>query len=304
MNKILSPGDVYKTPGIGYMRILMADSIYLQYEAMDYTGWNKSNKLNAHLSFYGLSVNYFWAVEPEYLSNESYTEEEINIIRPDLPLSLGRSKKYNWRDLTSITSDNFNSYFSPRTILSLDCKKIFVYPKGPKGGRLKQVAITPDNSRSIEFWELISKIALIQNTANADLVGGTGLFRLGSFQKYPTFVIDDYYFGDVGAYKQKEEGFDWVSYLAEQKNRKPFFSYEKVNEDGEYRVNFDPNQVTLGSDVFAVQSNFKGKIVIQFTVEKAQHTFNLNGLQPATYYLGFLNKDGRFSTHQSMIYGY
>lgn len=219
MNKILAPGDVYRTGKMGLKRILIADSIYYLYEAMDFRGWDKSTFLNVHLSFHGEGVKFFWANEPEYLRNEPFSEQEIDIIRPDLPLSIGRTKKYDWKDITSLSpSELINAYGSLMNSV-FNCNKLYVYPKGPKWGRLKQVLITADNNNSINFYELITKAASIQSALNVNLRGGTGLFRIGVFKKCPTFAIDDYYFGDIGTYKQEEEGFDWVTYLTKYKNQ-------------------------------------------------------------------------------------
>jgi hypothetical protein len=213
MNITLKTGDVFKSKHVSLLRVLIVDSICFLFEEHDITGWNKSNKLTKHLTFYLDGIKPFLAYHPTFIRNEPFTKEETDIIRPDLPLSIGRTSKCNWKDVHSMSQNDFESLFSPKSGESFLCEKIYIYPKGPKGGMLKAVPIMPDNKNSFTLKEILQKAASIQIESNPNILGGMGLFRAGVKSKYPTYMIDDYYKGEFQVYKLEEEGFDWEKYF-------------------------------------------------------------------------------------------
>lgn len=304
MTNKLKIGDVFYQKVYQKLRVLVVDSTYFLFEANDVTGWNKSNKLNSHLSFYGSGVKAFFAHHPTYLGNEPFTQHEIDIIRPDLPLSIGRTKKCDWKDVPLLKQNEFEDIFGPDLNEAFNCPKLFLYPKGPKGGRLKEVAITADNNHSFNLKELITKAACVQMEHYQSISRGLGLFRIGIRSKCPTFCIDDYYFGDAEIYLKEEEGFDWEAYFTSVKERKPFFTYEKLDTHGRYQLNFDSKQVAIGRDVFAVKSALSNKIVIQFQIENEIGQLDLSGLPVAIYYFGFIDEQNIFQTHFSISHVY
>lgn len=305
MNNKLNVGDVFLVGKYQIHRVIMADSIFFYFEGWDSMGgWDKARYLNSHLTFYGSGVKAFLARNPTYLRNEPFTQVETDIFRPDMPLSIGRTKNCDWNDVPDLDQEGFESLFGTAAQDILNCPKLFVYPKGPKGGRLKEEVIIPDNHHSFMLKELLTKAANIQIKHNEGITGGLGLFRAGIRSKCPTFYIDDYYFSDSQIYKKEEEGFDWKAYFESVQNRKPFFTYDKTDNTGEYQVLFDHNQVVIGEAIFAVKSDLTNKIVIQFKIEHERAVFNLSGLPATTYYLGFLGDESVFQLHESLSFGY
>ncbi len=304
MIKKLNIGDVFQIGKNQFHRVLMVDSIYFYYEARDFAGWNKTNTLNSRLTFYGTGVNAFLARHPTFIGNEPFTQHEIDIIRPDLSLSIGRSNKCEWRDLPSMKKNEFENLFGLALNDIINCPKLYIYPKGPKGGVLKEELILPDNKLSFTLKELITKAALVQSKNNQSITGGIGLFRAGVRSKCPTYYIDDYYFGESGIYKRDEEGFDWERYFKLDRERTPFFTFEKVDSIGKYKVIFDLKQVLIGRDIFAVKSVITGKLVIQFQIQDKMISFDLNGMSPGTFYLGLVDENNIFHTHYSITHGY
>ncbi len=212
----LKSAEVYLNPKDNLLyRIIMADNIFMYAEVYMNGEWSTIMNIHKKNTFYGTSVDAFLARHPQYLRQEPFSKEEFAILRPDLPLSIGRTNRFDWLDIINPGVENLEMILFELFPFDLKVEKIYVHPLGKNGGRRKEVEILPDEKGNFRVAEIILKSAKIQNESFSEIKEGIGLFRFGVKNKYPTYVIDNYYFSNSDAYVKFDEKFDWEAYFKE-----------------------------------------------------------------------------------------
>lgn len=125
---------------------------------------------------------------------EKLTEEQFNVLRPDLPLRIGRFKEVNWKEEVFESIDLFNKHFKERkedhTIEFLDCEQIWLYSINTDNKLKKEILIESDDKK-ISIDDILFKANKIMTT-KSNKFEGIGVYRLGIEKGIPSYYIGGY----------------------------------------------------------------------------------------------------------------
>ena len=191
----LRVGNVYLINNIFYIRVLAFDSVRVFFEKLDsFTEqWGVSSNLRLKYIFYGMASRKISSPSVKYVRFEKYSDLQLNIIRPDLPIGFARDPSLSWSEL--IESDDMETLLNSSSINTEEifhCDEFYLHPEGPKGGFRKGERIVVD-AGGITYLELIRKAANIQRQVFPYESKGIGIYRMGLQSKKPTFYIGDYF---------------------------------------------------------------------------------------------------------------
>jgi hypothetical protein len=178
-------------------RVVAFDATLVLYDAWlsDVPGWGLDS-LNGTASYYALPTSMVLH-RGNYLRTEDYTSEERLTHRPDLPLSLARSKHLDWPMSSPATEAEFPGPLLDAQagegvqVHSLNAAQIYIIPFGPKGGNKAPVLIEAKNGISFAVEELLWQGAQHQSRhlGKKKLTDGVGIYRSGIKDKIPTYYL-------------------------------------------------------------------------------------------------------------------
>lgn len=117
------------------------------------------------------------------------SEEERAVLRPDLPLRLGRNASASWH---ALRPGAIGEMLGNAAQSILPARKLLLQPYGKKGGRLKCVPIQSESESGFTLLEVFRLATEIQNTAHTHPSRGIGIYRLGFEKRTPSYYIGEY----------------------------------------------------------------------------------------------------------------
>ncbi len=193
----LKIGGVYQTNlSDSPVRILGFDEKKVFYDVWWSIGdWCCRVSLRSKVSFYRTSVQIFLATA-ELIRVDALNENEISIIRPDLPFVTLQFDSINWTSKNYSTIELFkNEFINLKINLNKYGKvyipKVVLIPFGVKGGRKKASVVEAINGEYFESIELLWNAHNIQSThiTERSLEKGIGIYRLGFEKGMPSYYI-------------------------------------------------------------------------------------------------------------------
>ncbi len=169
------------------LKIIGFDDLEVFYDAYwEHDGsWTIASNLDKKCSFYRAPRNLF-NDKAELVDFKGFSEEEQNILRPDLTIRTARIKNASWTD---------SSFSLPEIDFQMDLiktEKIWLYPYGPKGGTKRGKIVSAENGECFGTTELISKAQDIQLNVNSNPSMGIGIYRMGIERQIPSYYIGEY----------------------------------------------------------------------------------------------------------------
>jgi hypothetical protein len=141
-----------------------------------------------------------WPIHHEFTTYEfqylmPFTDQELQILRPDLPISIARIKELSWTQSILHNEEEVSSFLrkSNGAILQekMDSSRIMLMPFSSKGGPKPAKLITAKNGKYFTAVELLVKANAIRAMVNDTTSIGVGIFRAGIKSKLPLYYIGD-----------------------------------------------------------------------------------------------------------------
>jgi hypothetical protein len=190
-------GAVFQTEwDSGPLRVIAFDEEVVMYDCWwpHIPGWG-IDSLNRTISYYRLPTSLLLS-KGKYLRTEAYTEAELSIHRPDLPLAFARFAGLEWPAECPATPEEFpnSSLACPddQSIQTcLDAAKIYLEPFGPKGSCKPGVMIEAENRARFTVNEILWHAARLQSPflREVKMTSGIGIYRSGIRRKLPSYYI-------------------------------------------------------------------------------------------------------------------
>ncbi len=164
------------------IKVISYDNVELYCDEVgaDKTWTNLSNKFG----FYRKRASLFITEKTELIDSEGFSQEELKILRGDLPHRFLRCKVNDGRLGVSSFSDEELSQI-------LDTNKIYLAPTDSKGHIKKSVLI--ESKDNLTYKEILLKAIEIQRELNGNSSKEIGIFRDGIFKKTPSYYIGHYH---------------------------------------------------------------------------------------------------------------
>ena len=121
----LEVGGIYKSDLFQNrsIRIVVIDEIQILYETGYGDSWKSEVLLDSSFDFQVISTGAFLARKPEKLRVVRYSDEQQEVLRPDLPISVGRNQKLSWGDVNNLDEGLQNEFKG-----ELKVSNIYIHP--------------------------------------------------------------------------------------------------------------------------------------------------------------------------------
>jgi hypothetical protein len=206
-------GGVYKTiRSDSLIRILAFDNIEIFYDVYycSLNEWAFASKLKRQGTYYRQAHNIFLQ-NATFIKEQTLTEDEFKVFRPDLPFRLCRNKEIAWTNTRFSTLADYKHYaldygvdISNKIVLPIPA--ITIEPFGAEG-RITSIKSTLVTSIDVDGFTAIELLWLANNIqaehAKHIVDKGVGIYRSGHEKKVPSYYIWGYY--DMGNSIPKEE---------------------------------------------------------------------------------------------------
>ena len=183
----MKPGDIFQTQfDKRPFKVLIFDKDEVLYDcSCDENQWTFIGNLKRKCHFYRMPKDLFTS-KSKIIKEETLNNEELGIIRPDLPLRIGRLEKASWDNINNQLEEIKNEFSSNL----IHCNEIVLIPFGPNGGQKKGIKIK--SNKPLSEFEIITKASEIQDAVFKRKTNGIGLHRLGVQNKTPSYYIGEY----------------------------------------------------------------------------------------------------------------
>lgn len=199
-------GNIYKSDltkigrhgiEVGNKRVLIFDDYEILSEIQMLSGNWSMRPFQSACRFVPQSRIFFESVA-NYISEEPLTEKELEIIKPNLAIRLGRIQNISWGDKRLDSIDKIRGLFMEFGLEyyldeSYSTNKLYIEPYGKSGGKKSAQLIEADNKKYFTCAELLYKSNKIQLQVNSHQSNGIGIFRTGIRSKLPVYYIGEYY---------------------------------------------------------------------------------------------------------------
>lgn len=189
---ILSLGEIYQSQFMGGIKEKVIG--FDEYEVLldDYLERHKSHCIVKNLkrkSYFSRTAVDLFLKNSRKIGFEKLTDEEMEILKPNLPIRTCRYRDISWTDEDLINKINFKKTNTP----CIKTPKIWLYPIGPKGRIKNGEIIEAENEDFFTIVELLKKAMFIQKKANQKPTNGIGVYRAGIQSQIPSYYIGEYY---------------------------------------------------------------------------------------------------------------
>jgi hypothetical protein len=177
------------------IRILTYDAYEILYDVkLISVGWKFQN-LKKYVKF-SRSPNNFKNASYEFQNLMPLTDAELQIIRPHLPMRLGRIPELSWLDPMFENQEQIQAYLEDKhTHLlteKIETDKIYLQARYRLKNTKADTLITADNGKYFTIPELIFKANQIYSGVYKITGEGIGIFRSGIKGKLPEYYIGEY----------------------------------------------------------------------------------------------------------------
>jgi hypothetical protein len=177
------------------MRVFSYDEFEILYDArLLSTGW-QFNNLKKYVKF-SRSPNNFKNASYEFQYLMPLTDEELQIIRPHLPMRLARIPELSWLDKMFATQAQIENYIADKHAHlmtdKLETDKIYLEARYRQKNTKAATLITADNGKYFTVPELIFKANQIYSGVYNVTGEGIGIFRSGIKGKLPQYYIGEF----------------------------------------------------------------------------------------------------------------
>ena len=152
--------------------------------------WAFSSNLKKKGFFYRMNKDKFLQ-SVEKIKYEELSLDQINILRPDLPIRIGRVAGISWRNNVFNSKDVFEKTTKIDYDSTINCNKIWLYPLSLNNKPLKPKLIEA-KSKKLTLGEILLCASEIRKTSNNEDSNGIGIYRLGINKKSPSYYIGEY----------------------------------------------------------------------------------------------------------------
>lgn len=204
-------GDIYKidtrvAPGphrpyggiIMIKRILSLDSVqvFSDYKDTPESTWLYDKGFRATQYFTRTPISIFEKYG-RLIGHEEVPKQVLDVIRPDLPLAILRTRDISWTDSCFDDLNALNRYISADKDAgwhkaTVNTPHLYLEPITVKETPKPAVLIEADNGRFFTAAELVWKAKEIRDTVNKTTSDGIGIFRSGVRKKLPMYYIGSY----------------------------------------------------------------------------------------------------------------
>lgn len=189
-------GEIYKNEDNKIRRVIGGDELEVFYEAYwsHDNSWGTSSNLSRKAFFYRMKKNAFLK-SSERIDFKEFSDLEFDVIRPDLPIRIGRVKDVSWGADIFSSEKKLNEFLIENTETdpkeTIDASMIYLYPFGPKGG-LKKAELIKAKKEKLTILEILINASKVNNNVNQNKSDGVGIYRLGIHKKKPSYYIGGY----------------------------------------------------------------------------------------------------------------
>lgn len=189
-------GEIYKNEHNQILRVIGGDELEVFYEAYwtHDDSWGVSSSLNRKASFYRMEKNAFLK-SSERIDFKEFSDLEFDVIRPDLPIRIGRVKDVSWDADIFSSEKKLNEFLIGNTEIdpnvTIDTSTMYLYPFGPKGS-LKKAELVTAKKEKLTILEILINASKFRNNVNQNKSNGVGVYRFGIHKKAPSYYIGGY----------------------------------------------------------------------------------------------------------------
>ena len=201
-------GDIFNFTN-NRIRIMMFDNKEVFYQTVKEDDTLVYAK-NRTLSYYRIPKEYF-ENNSEFIKNLAFTEKEIEIHKPNLPLRLNCFSGLFWTNIAFRTETDFNEFIesadiNPKELKGIENSKVVIFPTSQQQSHKKSILLENKNG-SISGNELMiqcfgiqseyvksekpyfSRFRLIPNGREEKRLSGIGIYRLGIKGNLPSYYL-------------------------------------------------------------------------------------------------------------------
>lgn len=194
MNNSLELGGIYKTKWDKRpLKILLFDEIEVFYDCFwEESGWGFKDAKKA--TYYRTSASIF-RNDSKKIGIEPLSDQEHSLYRPDLPLRICRTIKFDWQknELKEVEDlSQFNALEEFFSVGILPVKELAIKPHDLKG-KLKKGKIIKTLENGFKYMELIYHANNINAPYFTESNTGIGLYRIGVEKGIPSYYIGSHY---------------------------------------------------------------------------------------------------------------
>ena len=129
---------------------------------------------------------------------EPYSDERLAVIRPDLPMRIGRIYDISWGDQVFNSEETIAKYLETYASVAvrtkmLDVKEVYLKRQSKTAGSSVPFLVTADNGKNIPLEELLFKANQIQSSLKTEKSAGIGIYRSGIIKGIPSYYIWSFY---------------------------------------------------------------------------------------------------------------
>lgn len=288
-------GDVLNLDGV-LERIVLLDQIRCLYDYVSIMNFKPTvlEKLSGTKYLFGHHTGMILYNNPEIVGHVPLNENEISVLRPDLPLRMGRHTELSWADVSQMRDYSKLLDYGQQYHQKLNIVSLFLEAFGPKGGLKYGKEIRAANNKALTVAEVIWKASQMQREIYHSREPGIGIYRIGIQNKKPLFYLWGYH--DIPeSTKRYEENYDYAAALKARMEYKHPFDFKPGEQFGILHLTFDESKVDIGSDVLKVMEiGGKRRTFKVLPIESSELTIDCSDIKENTYDLQIFDKENEF----------
>ncbi|TVQ50979.1 MAG: hypothetical protein EA362_01095 [Saprospirales bacterium] len=303
----IKPGDIYGSSTYGYCLVLACDEIQVFFFRFYWPTNTAIIPETVHFKMEYSSYSFermqtdFFLKTCLYLTSKEFTKEEHKLLRPDLPLMIGRSKLLSWKSISQMSSpkDLYPYGKDFRTKLTVDA--IYVRPHGTRGGFKSSKRIEASNGETMVVADIMWQAAKYQAKVFADDRFGVGIFRTAIKNRKPEYYLWGFHtksrstlFYDLGTQDACLATFG----IPIEKVRTDLLLVNKKNKIF-YEVKIANDDVPIQGTILQLFLKWDPEPLMRFQIPSYEFVLDLSEYPPGIYYMLLSNAKENIYAYES-----